>query len=402
MKYDNMRRCQLLYMKKSLFLLLCLFIALPSWGEALTIWTSSENVRKAILTLSHTFEKEYDVKVQIDVLNKDLTTQFKTAAMTGKGPDILCWAHDIVGELAESGLIEPLDIDTKFKAQFLETAIKAYTYKGKVYGYPYDIEAVALIYNKDLLASPPKNMEEVFVLHSQFKKQGKFAFLYDIKNFFFTFPIFASNGAYIFGEEVHDIGLNNSGAVKSTNFLKSLIDKKVVPISTDRGIAFGKMKEGKLALTIDGPWSINDLEKSKINYGIAPIPSIAGESAKPFVGTHGFIIRRSSKKKALAKELIENYLVSKEGIITLYKEDPRGPSRKDALEVLAKDYPNLTSFFKSAENGIPMPNVPEMGAVWGAMGNSMDLIFSGRMKTQEGLDLAVKQIKNSINSTGKK
>ncbi len=374
-------------------------------AQTLTIWTSSENVKAAIATLSSKFEQKYGVKVQIDVLNKDLTTQFKTAAMTGKGPDILCWAHDVVGELAESGLIEPLDLTKEFKSNFIETAIKAYTYKGKIYGYPYDIESLALIYNKDLIKNPPSTMKELlnYAQENNNPKKNQYSFLYDINSFFFSFPILSSNGGYIFKEtkdglNINDIGLANNGAVRAADLLLQLIDKKIIPASTDRSIAFSKMKEGKLAMTIDGPWAIDELKKSKINYGIATIPKVFGNKARPFVGTHGFIIRRSSQNKDIAKEFIENYLVSRDGIISLYKKDPRGPSRKDALTFLSKTNPDLVSFFQSATDGVPMPNVPEMGAVWSAMGSSLNLIFSGRSKVKESLDLAVKQIRNSVKS----
>ena len=76
----------------------------------LTLWTSSENVARAVRQLTPQFEEEFEVRVDVNILNKDLTTQFKTAAITGKGPDIFCWANDVIGELASSGLIEPIHL----------------------------------------------------------------------------------------------------------------------------------------------------------------------------------------------------------------------------------------------------------------------------------------------------
>ena len=110
--------------------------------------------------------------------------------------------------------------------------------------------------------------------------------------------------------------------------------------------------------------AINDLRKAKINYAVAPIPTIAGQTPRPFVGTHGFMVRRSSKNKDLAKELIEGYFLTKSGIHTIYLADPRGPSRIDVIELLGNQNKDLKAFMQSAKNGIAMPNVPEMGAVW--------------------------------------
>lgn len=379
-------------------------LAAPSRPTILTIWTSSENVKKAIAALVPPFELAYGVKVQVDVLNKDLTTQFKTAALARKGPDILCWAHDVVGELAQSGLIEPLSLPPRLAQEFLPVALNAFTFQGRVYGYPYDLEAVALIYNTELLPQAPATFEELLAQAPRLKAKQVHAFLYDINNFFFSFPMLTAHGGYIFKQELtglntQDIGLANIGSLKGAHFLHDLVVKGSVPSSTDRNIAFSKMQQGQLAATIDGPWAIQDLKRHKIPYAVAPLPLLQGKRPRPFVGAHGFIIRRSSENKELAKEFIENYLVTREGIVALYQQDPRGPSRMDALDVLAQNSPELRAFMESAARGIPMPNVPEMGAIWGAMGSALSLITSQQQSPEEALQQALLQINNTLQQT---
>lgn len=386
-------------------ILVFFLISTGSWARTLTIWTSNANIKKAILDVAKKFEKEYEIKVHVDVLNKNLSTQFKTAALSGKGPDFFAWAHDIVGELVESGFIEPLNLSPKFKSQFLEVALNAFTYKGKIYGYPYALEAVALIYNQDLISEPPKELSEVISIHKSLKAKNKdqFALLYDYRNFFFSFPVLSAAGGYIFKNNdgvlnIKDIGLNNLGAIKGVKLLKELVDQGVIPSSTDYGIAEKIMKDGNLAMTINGPWSLGTLKQSKINYKVAPLPLIDGQSPKPFVGSHGFYIRRTSPNKELAQEFIENYLLTKEGNYTLYKEDPRLPSRKDVIESVSQTDPDVKGFMLSAQNGIPTPNVPEMSIVWPAMGNALGLIMEGNSNISEGLSDAVNQIKKGINN----
>jgi len=394
-------------MKNLCALMLCLFsfvsTSLAAEQEALEIWTSSESVKKAIENATAGFSKEYGAKIKITVLSKDLTSLFKTAAVAGKGPDIFAWAHDVIGDLAESGLIEPVALSPELKKAFLPVALNAFTYRGKVYGYPYDVEALALIYNKKLIAKAPSSMEEVvkFSLDLKKKNNGQYGFLYDLNNFFFSFPFISAGGGYIFKDtngtlNAKDIGLANEGAVKGVEFIKSLKDQEIVPGSTDRSAAFTKMKEGKLAMTIDGPWALNELKQNNVSYGIAPIPTLNGKQPRPFVGTHGFIIRRSSKNKDLAKVLIEQYLVSKKGILALYQADPRGPSRADAIAELSKDNVDLRQFMESAKNGVPMPNIPAMGAVWNAMGSALMLTITGKELPKKALEHAKTQILSQV------
>ena len=381
--------------------LLLFFITSALMAQTISIWTSSENVKKAIDNTTYQFTKEYNAKVEVTVLNKDLTSQFKTAALAKKGPDIFVWAHDVVGDLAESGLIEPITLTNSLKKAFIPVALEAFTYKGKIYGLPYDLEAVAMIYNKDLVPTLPTSMEELVAISKSLAQKDRYGFLFDYRNFFFAFAFLSAGGGYIFhkdgaGLNVQDIGLDNEGAIAGAEFLRQLVVQKIIPESTDRSIAFNKMKEGKLAATIDGPWALSELRQNKINYAVSPIPSLNGRTPRPFVGTHGFIIRRSSPNKELAKELIENYLVSKEGIANLYKEDPRGPSRLDVLDEIKKSDQDLAQFMESAKVGIPMPNVPEMSAVWGAVGGALSLIASGQATPKDALNQAKKQIEASI------
>lgn len=369
-------------------------------GADILIWTSNEGAAKAINEIKLDFEKGYGRRVVVEVLNKDLTSLFKTAALTGKGPDILLWANDVSGELAQSGLIEPLDELPELQKYFLPVSLKAFKYKGRLYGYPYAVESLALFYNKNLVANAPESFEELEVIAEKITnpKTKIFGFLYDFKTFFFSFPILNAAGGYIFGENENglnpkDIGINHQGFIDGLTFLQRLNAKGIIPSSTDRGIAFENFKANKLAYMIDGPWAIKDLNESKTNYGIAVLPTFKGKVAKPFVGVHGFMIRRSSKNKLRAKEFIEKFLLSARGIETFYKYDNRAPARIDVLEHLAESDITVGILKKSAENGVAMPNIPQMSSVWNAMGKALSLSLEQKMPAKESLNLVVRQIK---------
>ncbi len=384
------------------FLLIILSFLTPLYAKEiapLVIWTSSENIAKGIKEISKKFETDFEKKVLVEVLNKDFISQFKTAALASKGPDIICWAHDIVGDLAYSGLIEPITIPPILEKSILPASLKAFSYNGILYGYPYDIESVALITNKKLLPTVPQTMEELFKLAEKNTNKDKkqFFFLYNIGSFFFSFPFFSSQGGYIFGEKdgklnPSDIGLNNASSEFAANFLLNLVKKGIVPLSTDRSISFSLLKENKLAATIDGPWAIAELKSSGISFEVSPIPLLNNQRPRPFIGSHGFIVRRSSNQKELAFEFIEKYLMSKEGMRLLYEYDPRGPTRLDVLEELAEKSPELKGFFLSAKEGIPMPNIPEMSGVWNSMEFALSLFLKERIPPKQALDNAVEQI----------
>lgn len=410
--YNNLMRCSKdpNPFVRRLFLCAGLFLLSVNLQATVTIWTSSENVARALKSLTPQFEKDFAEKVSVTVLNKDLTTQFKTAAIAGKGPDILCWANDVIGELASSGLIEPINMSKNFSDKFYSSALTSFSYGGRLYGYPYDVEALALIRNTALRPKPFTSFEELLSWSEKSLKnktnESFYPFLFDLKNFYFNFMFFSADGGYIFREENGalnplDIGLASKGAQNGVSFLKELVTKDVVPTSSNRNISFEKMLKGQLAATIDGPWAIKDLKKAKVPFAIDPLPTLFGKTPRPLVGTHGFIIRRSSPNKDLAKELIERYFVTAEGMATLYLEDPRGPARPDTLAILEKtlsgtDLENLRAFSRNASMGLPMPNISAMGPVWNAMGTALELIFQKEQPIETTLKNAHNQLLTAI------
>ena len=82
-------------------------INLLAWtnGELL-IWMDSDR-GQAVTSIARRFEKNLGIKATIDT-PENIIDSFRIAAQAGKGPDIIIWAHDKVGEWADAGLIAPV------------------------------------------------------------------------------------------------------------------------------------------------------------------------------------------------------------------------------------------------------------------------------------------------------
>lgn len=373
--------------------------------NVIEIWTSSENIKKALSKQAQSFEEKYQTKVLITVLNKELKTQFQTAGLSQKGPDILCWAHDVVGELANSGLIEPIVMNPKLREKLVAQAVEAFSYEGNLYGYPYALESLALMTNRKLLPNVPTSFEALASLSKEIRSQNsqQYGLLFELKSFYFSYPLLAAGTNGVFERDPQGRLLpskptiDSNAMISNAQFLQSLARESIVPSSVDRSIAFELFTQGKVAAIIDGPWAIADLVKSGLDFEVSPLPTLNNQNTRPFLGTHGFMLRRSSKNKQLALELIERYLMTKEGIAEIYRHDPRSPTRADSLELLKSDLSEqeikrLEAFLKSAENGLAMPNIPQMGAVWPVMGEALEYIIQGLKPPEEVLPLALRKL----------
>jgi len=118
---------------------------------------------------------------------------------------------------------------------------------------------------------------------------------------------------------------------------------------------------GAAPYTVQGPWAISAFEG--IDVAVNPIPSAGGATAAPFVGVQGFYLSSQSKNSLLATEFLVNYLGTEDAQRALYEADPRIPAYSSLAAEVSSD-PIIAGFLASAQNGVPMPSIPEMGSVW--------------------------------------
>ena len=146
---------QVVWSKIALFVAVSLFaIKANAWthGE-LSIWMDPDRGH-ALESILKKYTDDTGIKVKIESPEK-LTQNFVMAAHVSKGPDIVIWAHDKLGEWADGGLIVPIELSQEFLDKFLPKAWEAVAHQEKVWGYPIAVETVSLIYNKKLLDVPP-------------------------------------------------------------------------------------------------------------------------------------------------------------------------------------------------------------------------------------------------------
>jgi len=359
----------------------------------LLVWINGDKGYNGLQKIGDQFSKKSGISVTVEH-PEDAPGKFQQAAAAGKGPDIWCWPHDRMGEWAQSGLIVPINPSKKVHDAIEDTAWNAFKFQGKTWGYPISVEAIGLIYNKALVKAPPKSFDDVIKLDKELSAKGKHAILWDYNNTYFTWPILAAGGGFVFGRDAQGnldpskVGVNAPGAIKGGEMLADLIKNGQMPKGSGYAEMEAAFNKGDVAMMITGPWAWDNLKKSNIDFAVAPIPDVAGKPAKPFVGVLGCMIAAPSKSKDLAKEFLENYVLSLEGLKTINADVPLGtPANKAFFKELSQN-PNIKATMDNARRGEPMPNIPEMGRFWSSMGSALENITNGRQTAKESLDAA--------------
>jgi len=289
-------------------------------------------------------------------------------------------------------LIVPVRPGQRVRAEIDESSWAAFTYRGQTWGYPLAIEAVGLIYNKALVPVPPESFEQVMAIDRQLKAQGKSAILWAYNNSFFSWGLLAGPGGFIFGRDAKGeldprvVGINNEGALKGAQMIDRLVKEGYMPKGARYSEMEGAFARGQVAMMINGPWAWDNVRKVGIDFGVAPIPSIAGKPGKPFVGVLGCMITAPSKAKDVAREFIENHLLKVASLKTISADVPLGvPANKAYYAELSAD-PRIKATMDNARAGAPIPNIPEMGRFFPALDAALEAITNGRQAPKDALD----------------
>ncbi|RJL06891.1 maltose/maltodextrin ABC transporter substrate-binding protein MalE [Paracoccus aestuarii] len=373
-------------------LLLCTATPVLALQDGLIlIWTGANRDRQALEAAVQPFVEDYGIPVSVEVVDPDLAQKFQQAASTGDGPDIVMWAHDRFGEWASGGLIAPVQPSAGWAEGILGSAMEAMQFDNATWGYPVSVEAVHLIYNTDLIDTPPASFDDLIAMDHDGAK-----ILWDYTNAYFSMPLLMANGGYAFRKvdgsyDGTETGVNNEGAIQGGEMLRRLIDEGVMPTGVDYGIMDGAMNRGDVAMVLNGPWAWSTLAESGINFAVAPIPTVGDAVTTPFVGVQAMALNAASPNRDLAVELLENYLLTEEGLATWNANGALG-ALADESAAAAQDDANIAGMLEIAATGVPMPSNAEMGAYWAAMQPALTNIVTGAQTAEAALNDAAARI----------
>lgn len=373
----------------------------------LVIWSDADRA-KALEKYASEFAAENGVTVKVQITT-DTRQQFKDATKVGKGPDVIVGAHDWLGELVQNSTVAPVNLSADVASKFLPSAIGATKFGGQNYGVPYAVENIGLMRNADLVPDAPKTMDELVAIGQKLVKEKKAErvlsqFVSKTGNAYFAYPYFSAfDGGGIFAlkangdYDANKVIVNSAGSVKGGEVLKDLGNKKVLSTNVDATNQDALFADKKAPFMISGPWSVPTAEKAGVNYAISPLPSLAGGgNMKPFLGVQMFYVSSKAKNGTLAQEFVTSYIPRKDVQLALFEVGKRPPALKEAYDEVAATDPDVKAWYEAGTEGLPMPNIPAMNAVWGPFGQATADIISGKGEPKKRLDAAEKEITANI------
>ena len=339
----------------------------------LVVW-ADEARGPVIEAVGERFEAASGIVVEVEMMSfREIRGAVMDAVPAGDGPDLFIDSNEGTGALVEAGIVAPLDLAIR-ESEFVPVALNAFAYGGDFYAMPFVTESVGLFYNKDLVQQPPADFEALRNVCDGLglpSTGGSPCLAIPAGEPLHQFPFLAGFGGYVFGfgdrsYDLTDVGLGTPEAIAGATFLNDLYRDGYADGAVDYSTMADLFNQGAVPFMWTGPWQIEAVNAAGINYGIARLPGVSGQPARPLVGSQGFFLNAKSEIPETAMSLLLDYIATPETIVQLAVATNRPPAMLSGLTAESID-PNMVAFGASAADGVPLPNVPQMETVWGPL-----------------------------------
>lgn len=378
-------------------------------SNTITIWVDQKRIANYREVFPNGTYAGYDINLvpkDFGKIRDDLSTVSADSA-----PDVITGAHDWTGALAANGSIVKLNVPAATIKALFPYALNGFKYAGAIYGIPTQIENVAMITNANLIKTQPKTFTELATQALALKKAGKVTVPFAVPqgangDAYHMYPLFSGLGGYVFGTtptgsvNVRNVGLDNPTFAKNQGIIDAWNKTGLINSKVDYGIAKTAFTTGKSPFWITGPWELEAIKALPFKYRVTTVPQIvAGLTPVPFLGAQGGMVTKFAAQHGVqtgANALVTQLMASPSYQAKLAAADGRTPANIIAAKAVTD--PVLRAFSAASGGGVPMPNVPQMASVWGALGGAWvnSTKGAGAMPAQKAFAQAQATVKKAI------
>lgn len=262
-----------------------------------------------------------------------------------------------------------------------------------------------LIYNKDLVPTPPDTWDDLMAIINDPKfdnnGDGSLGFLCNLGDFYNSAGFLWAAGGYMYGNnntDPSDIGLNNEGAVQGATYVKELFElmpKGMGDRTTANDLMLGLFTEGKVGMMVRGTDVLPSLKEAGINYGLARMPKLPnGNVIANYSGFTGLAMSGFAHEPELATEFL-NFIVQDQYAASFAETTGLIPCNQKYLDDNSATDETIKAFNEQIQYCVPMVKIIEGNQTWDPMHAAMGSLATGA-DPKTALDTAVQQIKDNI------
>ena len=328
------------------------------------------------------FEKKSDLTESLKMVGND----------PNAAPDMYIFAHDKIGVYAEMDILAPITdiIPEEELESYMDNTIKAATYKDEIYQLPLYYETLLFMYNRLYMdeTEVPKTTDELYAYMEKTTKGGHYGFVEQHSTPYYAAGWINGFGGYILNEN-GEAGLNTKETIAALEYHKKFV--ALMPGETEYATVNTLFSEALAHSTIAGPWLIPTVKAKGMYVGVAAMPVIeaSGKPIAPYMGVQGIhVLKFAAENKTESVEKVLRALMDIQVQVDLADASGCAPASEACYELEEITSDEVVMAMKeTAENAVPMPNIPEMDVMWTVFGNLLtDVNMSDKDITESAKD----------------
>lgn len=348
------------------------------------------------------------IKMEITTSN-GLPQRVLTALQSGAAPDIIEVQHPWVNGYAKAGLVLPLTDAIGDTSDYNKAAINYDTVDGQLYGWPYRVEGVAVIYNADMFKAAgidkaPETWDEWMADAKALTKDGVYGLAMtgggEVGNTVTrSVPLIWMNGGNVISDDQKTATVNQPEAVAAIKFYTDVYKNGYSPDSTlqNDGLAVRALFIAKkVAMYMGGQFDLPPIKAgdATINVGAFPIPHPEGKQTTAIVNGWSYVIPKDAKNPDDAKKFLAFLNTTEnQGFFT-----DTFPARTSSMALPRFQDPVLKPFSGALATGRPAPNNPHWVDIGKALFDGIQRVLSGDQDAQASMDQANEEIQSLLDS----
>jgi multiple sugar transport system substrate-binding protein len=327
------------------------------------------------------------------------------ASVVGNAPPDLLWFNPtLTGQLIELNAIRPLDdwlAQSPIKDELDPALLTSMRYEDHLWSMPFDTNNIGVFYRPSLFKTAgietlPKTWAEFRAVAQRLTQdtngdgradqhgiqlalgKGEFAV-------FTWLPFLWSAGSTIDAKPLAKglaVNVNQEGTIAALKLWQDLVKEGSAILSQpERGYELDNFLAGKVAMQISGPWTLGQLQQSKVDFGVFPMP--VQEKAATALGGENLFVFKTTPEREKAAFTFAEYAASEAfqsewalgtGYLPVNLKSRETPGYKAFIQ----QQPSLKIFLDQMANARSRPIFPGYTRVSDNLGRALEATLLGR------------------------
>lgn len=341
-------------------------------------------VLKSLVDEFNSTHKDVVVEATYQGSYGDLEKKLTAAIAANTPPQVVQNTDSMLTNLVRSKAVQPLDslVDPNELKDYLPSLLKATTWDGKLMALPFNKSAIVLIYNKNLVKTPPTTWEEFAKVAKEVTVKDKvWGTVWEPMVYDFGTQFAQAGGQWLTADG--KANFNSAAGVEALTYMTNMVKEGSALVLKPKEYKSDYFNQGRVAMIGSSTASYAYIKPAdKSEWGVAPLYK-GKNAAVPLSGANVSIISGIKPEETKAAATFITWLTNKESTLKWgLGETGYGPVRQSALnddrwKKFAAEKPMYGILGDALSNGVIQVNHPQWQAVQNEITSAVQKAFLG-------------------------